>query len=337
MPNHSAESYPEQSEDPATSRRAFLARIGKLSAASACMILHPRSCSYSPSLQHSMEASHHDEHTTNHAAHGKHHPDMRPLLEKELAHPFNKDPNQWLDAHEKEWKECFDCSNEPVTEVTIVCIDERMLIQIVTQSGKRVLRMAGSGVLWKNVDELVDALVAYVTTLANGRPLSSITVKISSHLTCGAAGIKFGGTPNPDKAASDFQRDTIVEKLIARGINAVFTGNAPMVKGPHTGIAAAVDCTDGRLQRLPGMNAFTISSPGDVPQAIKDAMLAFEISSGNHAYGPLLRQFTFVVFSDPARPQVALEIIRALDEQTLEFKTKGMDIRIITREAPAAR
>ncbi len=278
-------------------------------------------------------AQQHDDHAKEHA----HHPDMAPLLAKELAHPFNQKPGEWLDAHEKEWQECFDCSNEPVTEVTIVCIDERMLMQAVTQSGKRTLRMAGSGVLWKNVDELVDALVAYISPLTNGRPLSAITMKISSHLTCGAAGIAFEKAENPDKAASDFQRDTIVEKLKARGVNAVFTGNAGMSKGPHTGIAAAVDCTDGRLQRLPGINAFIISSPGNVPHAIEEAMLALKIATGSHAYGEKLKQFTFVVFDDPARPEVAKEIIATLRQQTQEYTAKGMDIRFVTRKAPAAK
>ncbi|MDD5740257.1 MAG: hypothetical protein PHO20_05840 [Candidatus Peribacteraceae bacterium] len=273
----------------------------------------------------------------DHHAQHEHHPDMGPLLAKELAHPFNQDPNKWLDAHEKEWQECFDCSSEPVTEVEMVCIDERMLMQATTQSGKRILRMAGSGVLWKNADELVNAIESYIKKLANGRPLNTITVKISAHLTCGAAGIAFGNEENPDKAASNYQEGTIVAKLRARGINAVHTGNAPMVKGPHTGIAAAVDCTDGRLQRLPGINSFVISSPNNVEQAIKEAMLALQIAAGSHAYGEALNQFTFVIFSDPARPEVAEQITKALQEQTKEYTAKGMDIRFVTRRAPAVK
>jgi hypothetical protein len=265
------------------------------------------------------------------------HSDMTELLSKELAHPFNQDPGKWLDAHEKEWQGCFDCSNEAVTEVDMVCIDERMLMQAQTVSGKRILRMAGSGVLWKNVDELADAIAAYVMQLAHGRPLSSIKVNVRSHVACGAAGIAFGKDADPDESARVFQRDTIVEKLNARGINAAFTGDAPMVKGPHTGIAAAVDCTDGRMQRLPGINAFTISSPGNVPQAINEAMLALQIASGSHAYGEALKQFTFVIFDDPAHPEVAHQVIAALTEQTKEYTAKGMDIRIVTRKAPAAK
>jgi len=272
----------------------------------------------------------------DHRAH-EHHPDMGPLLAKELAHPFNQDPEKWLDAHEKEWQQCFDCSNEPVTEVEMVCIDERMLMQAVTQSGRRVLRMAGSGVLWKNADELVNAIESYIKKLANGRPLNTITVKISAHLTCGAAGIAFGNEENPDKAASNYQEGTIVAKLRARGINAVHTGNAPMVKGPHTGIAAAIDCTDGRLQRLPGINAFVVSDPNNVPHAIEEAMLALKIASGNHAYGEKLKQFTFVVFDDPARPEVAKEVETALRNQTKEYTAKGMDIRFVTRRAPVVK
>lgn len=264
------------------------------------------------------------------------HPNMAELLSKELAHPFNQKPGEWLDAHEKQWQECFDCSNEPVTEVTVACIDERMLMQSVTQSGKRVLRMAGSGVLWKNADELADAIAAYVTKLSNGQPLNAVKVKVSSHVSCGAAGIAFGKDPDPDESARVFQRGEIVEKLKARGINAAFTGDAAMVKGPHTGIAAAVDCTDGRLQRLPGINAFTVSDPNNVPHAVEEAMLALKIASGSHAYGEKLRQFTFVVFSDPARPQVAREIIAALEQQTKPFKAQGMDIHIVTRVAPKA-
>jgi len=278
-------------------------------------------------------AQSHDDHAAEHG----HHPDMVPLLAKELAHPFNQKPEEWLDDHEKQWQECFDCSNAPVTEVEMVCIDERMLLQATTQSGKRVLRMAGSGVLWKNVDELVDAVVTYVTALGKERPLHSITVKLSSHIACGAAGIAFGESPNPDKAAENFQRGTIVERLKARGINAVHTGDAPMTKGPHTGIAAAVDCTDGRLQRLPGINAFTVSDPHNVPHAIEEALLALKIASGSHAYGEKLPQFTFIVFSDPARPQIAQEIITALRQQTQEYTAKGMDIRIVTKTAPAAK
>lgn len=279
-------------------------------------------------------AQQHDDHA--HAEHG-HHTDMTPLLNKELADPFNQNTNNWLDAHEKEWKECFDCSADPVTEVELVCIDERMLMQAQTVSGKRILRMAGSGVLWKNLDELVEAVVAYVTAQAKGRPLSSITVKVSSHVACGAAGIEFGNDKDPDESARVFQRDSIVKQLKTKGINAIHTGDAPMVKGPHTAIAAAVDCTDGRLQRLPGINAFVVSDPDNVPHAIKEAMLALEIASGSHAYGEALKQFTFVIFSDPMRPAVAEQITKALQEQTKEFTARGMDIRFVTRTAPAAK
>jgi len=265
------------------------------------------------------------------------HHDMTELLSKELAHPFNQDANKWLDAYEKEWQECFDSSAAPVTEVEIVCIDERMLMQAQTVSGKRVLRMAGSGVLWKNVDELADAIVSYVTQLAGGRPLSSVKVKVSSHVACGAAGIAFGKDKDPDESARVFQRGSIVEKLKARGINAAFTGDAPMVKGPHTGIAAAVDCTDGRLQRLPGINAFTVSDPNNVTHAIEEAMLALKIASGSHAYGEKLKQFTFVIFSDPARPETAKTIEAALREQTKEYTAKGMDIRFVERKAPTVK
>lgn len=265
------------------------------------------------------------------------HHDMTQSLAQELAHPFSQNPAQWLDSHEQEWKECFDCSPESVTEVIVVCIDERMLMQTATQPGKRMLRMAGSGVLWKDIDELADTIASYVAALANGRPLSSITVKISSHVACGAAGIAFGGDKDPDESARVYQRQSIVEKLKERGIRAMFTGDAPMVKGPHTGIAAAVDCTNGRMQRLPGINAFTIASPNNVPHAIEEAILALKIASGDHAYGSKLRQFTFVVFSDPARPETAQEITRTLEQQTEAFRTQGMDIRIVTREAPAVK
>lgn len=265
------------------------------------------------------------------------HPDMSALLSQELAHPFNRHPEQWLDEHEKEWKECFDCSSDPVTEIEMVCIDERMLMQAQTAAGKRILRMAGSGVLWKNPDELVDAVVAYVTAQAKGRPLSSITVKVSSHVACGAAGIAFGKDKDPDESARVFQRGSIVEKLKARGIHAQFTGDAPMVKGPHTAIAAAVDCTDGRLQRLPGVNAFTVSDPDNVPHAVEEALLALKIASGSHAYGEKLKQFTFVIFSDPARPENAKAIATALREQTKDYTAKGMDIRFVMREAPAVK
>ena len=265
------------------------------------------------------------------------HHNMTEFLSRELAHPFNQNPAQWLDAHEQEWKECFDCSNNAVTEIDLVCIDERMLMQAQTTSGKRILRMAGSGVLWKNVDELVDAIVTYVTQLSNGRPLSSIKVMVSSHVACGAAGIAFGKDADPDESARAYQRESIVKKLEERGINAAFTGDASMVKGPHTCIAAAVDCTDGRLQRLPGINAFVISSPNNVQHAIEEAMLAFKIATGSHAYGEKLKQFTFVIFDDPARPQVAREISTALKEQIKEPTAKGMDIRFVMREAPAAK
>ncbi len=272
----------------------------------------------------------------DHHAH-EHHPDMGPLLEKELAHPFNQKPGEWLDAHEKKWQECFDCSNEPVTDVELVCIDERMLMQTQTVSGKRTLRMAGSGVLWKDIDELADAITAYVTQLAGGRPLSSVKIKVSSHVACGAAGIAFGKDKDPDESARVYQRGEIVEKLKQRGINAAFTGDAPMVKGPHTAIAAAVDCTDGRLQRLPGINSFIVSDPNNVPHAIEEAMLALKIASGSHAYGEALKQFTFVIFADSARPETAKAIEAALREQTKEYAAKGMDIRFVTRKAPAMK
>jgi hypothetical protein len=277
----------------------------------------------------------------DHAEHG-HRPDMRPFLEKELAHPFNQDPNRWLDAHEQEWQECFDCSHEPVTEVTVLCIDERMLLEIKTQPGRRILRVAGSGILWKNTDEFVSAVVAYVTALANGRPLSSIKVRISSHgdgrgKGCGAAGIKFAGQENPDQCARDFQRDVIVKKLRERGINAEFIGDKEMRREPHTGIGAVIDCTGGRLQRLPNLNTFVVAMPDDIEHAVKEAVLALKIAIGDHAYGTALKQFTFVVFSDPKRPRVAREILAALQEQTKEFTTKGMDIRFVTRKAPAVK
>lgn len=265
------------------------------------------------------------------------HQNMTELLSKELAHPFNQDPGKWLDAHEKEWQECFDCSNEPVTETDVVCIDERMLMQAQTVSGKRVLRMAGSGVLWKNPDELADAIVAYVQQLVGARPLSSIKVNVSSHVACGAAGIAFGKDKDPDESARVYQRGSIVDKLKARGINAVHSGDAPMVKGPHTAIAAAVDCTDGRLQRLPGINAFTVSDPNNIPHAVEEAMLALKIASGSHAYSEKLKQFTFVIFFDPRRLDMAQEIESTLRNQTKEYASKGIDIRIVTRTAPAEK
>ncbi|MDD5623185.1 MAG: hypothetical protein PHI23_00555 [Candidatus Peribacteraceae bacterium] len=283
-----------------------------------------------------METHQHD--GTHH--HGHEHSDMQALLKKELAHPFNQDPNKWLDAHEQEWQECFDCSAEPVTEVTVVCIDERMVLEAKTQSGKRVLRVAGSGILWEN-DEFVDAVAAYIALLAHGRPLSAVKVRISSHgdkkgRGCGAAGIKYGKEVNPDQCARDEQRDAIVVGLKARGIDADFIGDKTMRQEPHTAIGAAIDCAGGRLQRLPGLNIFVISMPDNIEYAVKEAMLSLEIATG-HAYGDTLKQFTFVIFDDPARPEVARQITAALREQTKEYAVKGMDIRFVTREAPTAK
>ncbi|MDD5040898.1 MAG: hypothetical protein PHX87_01975 [Candidatus Peribacteraceae bacterium] len=272
----------------------------------------------------------------------EHHPDMGQLLAKQLAHPFNQNSEQWLDTHEKEWQECFDCSNNPVSEVTVLCIDERMMLEMKTQFGKRVLRVAGSGILWKNADEFVDAVVAYVTARLNGRPLSAIKVRISSHgdengRGCGAAGIKYGSETNPDQCARDEQNNVIVAKLRERGIDAEFIGDKEMRQEPHDAIGAVVDCTGGRLQRLPGLNTFVIAMPDHIGYAVTEAMLALKISTGSHAYGDKLKQYTFVIFDDPARPEIARQIIASLKEQTQEYKAKGMDIRFATRQAPAVK
>ncbi|MDD5103720.1 MAG: hypothetical protein PHX93_04950 [Candidatus Peribacteraceae bacterium] len=277
----------------------------------------------------------------DHHAH-EHHPDMGPLLAKELAHPFNQDPEKWLDAHEQEWKECFDCSSEPVTEVTVLCIDERMMLESKTESGRRVLRVAGSGILWKNADEFVDAVVAYVKAHSGNRPLTAMKIRISSHgdekgKGCGAAGIKYGSETNPDQCARDEQNNVIVAKLRERGIDAEFIGDKEMRAEPHTAIGAAIDCTAGRLQRLPGLNTFVIAMPDNFEYTVKEAILALKISTGSHAYGEQLKQFTFVIFSDPAHPETAKTIEAALQEQTKEYTAKGMDIRFVTRKAPSVK
>ena len=309
-------------------RRSFLQDAGIGTAAAITFLLDPMA-----------SAQQHDDHGSDHARRT----DIGAMLKKELAHPFNQDPDQWLNAHEKEWKECFDCSGEPVTEVTVLCIDERMVMESSTQSGKRVLRVAGSGILWKNTDDFVDAIVRQIEGSAQGRDLSTINVRVSSHgdeegRGCGAAGLQFGNTENPDQSARDYQQDVIVAKLKARGINAEFIGDKQMRKEPHTGIGAVVDCTSGRLQRLSDLNMFVVAMPdNNAEHAVAEAMLALKIAAGNHAYGSLLQQFTFVVFTDPARQMDSQAVIDGIEQQTRPFTTQGISIRIITREAPSAQ
>lgn len=322
---------PEIPAQPVESRREFLknAAIGATSFSIATLV-----------TSKIMESSDHDpraEHVTIKAQEHDDQPDMQNMLQRELARPINQDPEKWLDEHQHEWQECFDCSCAAVTDIFDECIDERMLMDTKTKPGVRILRLAGSGILWKNIDELVDAIVAQVTMLARGRLLSSIVVHICSHKSCGAAGLKFAGQADPDQSARDYQRNLIVAKLRERGVNAVFDGDAPMTAEPHTGIATAIDCTGGRLQRLPGIKAYTITALGDIAHAIEEAILSFKIASGDHAYGNSLHQYTFIVFTDPSHPIDSQEILTTLEQKTRALKGQGMDIRIVTRQAPEVK
>jgi len=312
-----------------------------------------------------MEHPHHDddEAPVEAHAHKKHeshgHPDMDKELSAQMKHPFHTNPEQWLEAHGKDLDACFDCSNEPVTEVEIVCIDERMTMALKTASGKRVLRMAGSGVLFskaltedEEIEELADSLAKYVEEIArsSGVDVSAIKLKISSHLTCGAAAKKFGATSaNPDESARTFQRK-LAAALKKRGINAEFTNDAPMNGNTaHNALATTVDLSRGRLQRTPttvesvdGMaqpmtlNTFVVSSPSDA-KALEDALLSLDIASGSHSYGKKLRQYTFLVLIDPADPKRSWQFVSDLTAGARPFEAKGIKVKIVTREAPGVR
>lgn len=289
-----------------------------------------------------------------HESHG--HPDMDKELRDQMKHPFHTNPEQWLETHGKDLDACFDCSGEPVTEVTIVCIDERMTMALKTASGKRVLRMAGSGVLFskaltedEQIEELADSLAQYVAALAqaSGIDVSSIKLKISSHLTCGAAAKKFGAeSADPDESAREYQQKAVAA-LKARGINAEFTNDAPMNDNTaHNALATIVDFSRGRLQRTPitvenvdGMaqpmtlNTFVVSSPSDA-KALEDALLSIGIASGSHSYGEQLKQYTFLVLIDPADPKRSWQFVSDLTAGAKPFEAKGIKVKIVTREAP---
>ncbi|MFH0770504.1 MAG: hypothetical protein V1926_03955 [Candidatus Peregrinibacteria bacterium] len=287
-----------------------------------------------------MSAEHPDHDNAPAATQHKEHADMGKLYDHEIALPFNQDPQTWLEDHKEEWDGCFECSDEPVTEVTVLCIDERMQLEMKTQSGKRVLRMAGSGILWQKqhgLNDLVEHFVRYVESLRQGRPLNAIKVKIGAHGNgCGAGGVAFNKEGDTDQKTCDYLEKTLVPALQERGIKAAYIGKAPMRKDrpAHSALGAAVDCSN-RLQRLPeGMNTFIISRLS-VAQAIHDATLALEgVTLGGHGYGPgLLKQYTFVVVRDPQNDMDSQEIIHALEQLQQKYKGK-VDVRIVTREAP---
>jgi len=287
------------------------------------------------------------------------HPDITGLLSKELAHPFHQNPEQWLSDHGKEIDECFDCSADPVTEVTVLCIDERMLTAVQTKSGARVLRMAGSGVLFsrqpseeQEIETLADSFAQYIERLAkqSGQPMNPTTLKISSHKTCGAAGVKFGETSeDPDESARGYQKK-LVAALQKRGIRAEFTNDARMNgNSAHNALGTIFDLSGGRFQRLPmtketidgkerpvSLNTFVVS-PTDDDKGVDDALLSLKIAAGSHSYGDKLPQYTFLVLINPNGQERTARIIAELTAGVRPYEAKGIKVKIVTREAPAVK
>ncbi|KKW38391.1 hypothetical protein A2454_01530 [Candidatus Peribacteria bacterium RIFOXYC2_FULL_55_14] len=287
------------------------------------------------------------------------HPDMTAELKTQIQHGFNKNPEKWLEEHGKEFDACFDCSNDPVTEVVVLCIDERMLTAVQTKSGVRVLRMAGSGVLFSKqptedleIEVLADSYARYIRELAkqSGQPVDSITLKITSHKTCGAAGEKFGETSDdPDESARVYQKK-LVAALKKRGIRAEFTNDVPMNgKTVHNTLGTIFDLSGGRFQRLPmtketidgkerpvSLNTFVVS-PTEDGKGVEDALLSLKIASGSHSYGEQLPQYTFLALMNSDEPERSAKIIRELTAGVRPYEAKGIKVKIVTREAPAVK
>jgi len=284
---------------------------------------------------------------------------MAAELQAQMQHGFNQHPEKWLETHGKDLDACFDCSNDPVTEVTVLCIDERMLTALQTKSGARVLRMAGSGVLFskqptedQEIETLADSFAQYIGGLAKqgGQPTDSITLKISSHKTCGAAGVKFGETSSdPDESARTYQKK-LVAALKRRGIHAEFTNDARMNgNSAHNALGTTFDLTGGRFQRLPitkemidgkerpmPLNTFVVS-PTEDGKGVEDALLSLEIAAGSHSYGDKLPQYTFLVLTNPNEQERTARIIAELTAGVRPYEAKGIKVKIVTREAPAVK
>jgi hypothetical protein len=243
------------------------------------------------------------EHMTHHD-----HPDMAALYQKEVSHPFHTDPETWLKTHEKELEAAF------------------------APTGEFVLRVPGSGVLEK-MDEWIDFLAAKAKAMgkATGRPMKIV---IESHAACGAAGIAYKGKESPDDCARD-DHDVMVEKLRAKGVDAVHGRDSAMSGSPvHTALAATVDFSE-RMKRPP-VNSFGVSSP-HTARIPDDALLALAIAAGSHSYGEHLKQFTFICFVDPANRGAAEGTITEIDKRAEEYRRKGIDVRIIRFDAPPVR
>lgn len=294
----------ERQEDAAMNRRNFLEEAA--AATSAAIVLVTPSCRRHPEpgeqLPH--DAEHGKDGRMDHH-HG--HPDMRELLEKEERHPFYRNPERWLDENEKRIEEeCF------------------------AATGELVERVPGSGVL-ENTDAWVARLAEKARELSkkSGKPVKVI---LESHESCGAAELAFKGDADPDQRAREAQ-EKMVEKLRAQGVDAEHGGDSSFNHLPvHNALGATIDFTEGRMVKAP-LNTFVISSPLSrrIPA---DTLLAAAISSGDHSYGALLKQYTIVAFVDRDRRADCEQILREIDTKAAEFRNKGIDVRIIARDAP---
>jgi hypothetical protein len=234
------------------------------------------------------------------------HPDMKAQYAKESAHPFHLDPETWLNEHQKEVETCF------------------------APTGQRIVRVPGSGVL-KDQDAWAADLARQAKEMERktGKPVKVI---IEAHDACGAAGIAYKGEDKPDDRARDFDR-TLVAKLRAKGVDAEYGGDSAMNGLPvHTALASTIDFTGGRMQSPP-INSFAAASP-DLAGIADDALLALNIAAGDHSYGKELKQFTFLAFIDPAHRTDAESVLREIEEKAKPFRAKGIDVRIVRRDAP---
>jgi len=299
-PNEKPEQHSARPE--AITRRDFL-ETAAVSAAAGALLVQEGAASEE---ELSREKGHGKEEDMDHA-HA--HPDMKALLEREQQHPFHKDPEAWLREHEAEIEaKCF------------------------APTGELIERVPGSGVL-ENPDAWVARLAQKAKALSDrsGKP---VKVVLESHKSCGAAGLAFKGDADPDERAREAQKK-MVDGLRAQGIDAEHGGDSAMNDlSVHNALGATIDFTQGRMVEPP-LNTFVISTPED-SRVTADTLLAAAISSGDHSYGTLLKQYTIVAFMDRDRRAECEQALQEIDAQSADLRRKGVNVRIIRRDAPPA-
>ncbi|MFH1444481.1 MAG: hypothetical protein ABIG34_03765 [Candidatus Peregrinibacteria bacterium] len=257
------------------------------------------------------------EHEPEAAEHAEH-PDMRTMLDTELQNPFHKDPVAFLDGNPNVEQNAFRASDT------------------------RILRTAGSGIL-KDPDQWAQQLADYVCALEqeNGNG-TQIEVELEAHDTCGAGGLKRPDEQNTDDPAhADIEG--IAQKLQALGINATCPKQRSPMNGlsVHNALGVTIDMTQGSRMQCPPFNSFALSSP-DADAFPVEALTAGQISSKpleqhGHGYGNLLSEtgvpYTYLVYVDPSQPQSAARV-QAIREKVEELHTKGINVRVIERQAP---